>query len=74
MKKIKRYLSFLEYKGVDLDDFYCITLYPGNLVLQGHYSSLKVNRYAKLFNGKFEASTNGYLEFKNHRITIVLTD
>ncbi len=72
MKKQLRILAFLGRK-LDLSQFYCITMYQTNTILQGLFSTEINDILVKTgLKGEINPST-GFVEYRYKNILIVLT-
>jgi len=67
---IEKFNRMVRAEAIDPEEFYCITLRGGEILLQGRFSSDAVKKYAK-FN--FKTTRHGYLMGHRYNIEITLT-
>jgi len=61
-------------REINLDDFYCITLYEGDIKLQGKFSSGKVLSFRQHNFKDKGVDQGGYVEMERDGINITLTE
>jgi len=76
MKNKLNHLKHIEVFGIDVDNFYCVSISQNSITLQGKYSASLVRDLNEFF--KFSTcEVNGFLEatavLDNQQVNIVLT-